>query len=119
MQKLLGLFLLAWAVAFFGSFIAFYLTPARDFGLTSGWNKIAVLMSWQLAATFLALCCLVFRWTTTNTRRRRLAAVPAVCTGLFALTLGALMIWFNLQSSGPEIPVPTSSEKPPAPATDG
>jgi len=115
MPKLLALFLLGWAIAFFGSFIMFYLTPARDFGLAAGWNKVTVFMGWQMVATVLALACLAMRWTSRDTVTRRFAVIPSVALGVMLVALAALVFWANMDRGAP-----TSAPSKPvtAPAVD-
>jgi hypothetical protein len=117
MQKLLMLFLLAWAVAFFGSFVAFLLTPGRDFGLSAGWNKISVFMGWQLVAVVLALVCMVMRWSTSDPRLKRLAAIPAVAVGLLMSVAAVVLFWGNIQQAPPYDAQPPGPVT--APATEG
>ena len=119
MQKLLTVLLLGWAVAFFGSFIAFYLAPARDFGMSAGWNKVTVFMGWQFVAVFLALCSLVLRWSTRNVRIKRLAAIPAMATSVLLLVAAAVLFWSNTQRTPPEGAQPSMPVTTPAPAVDG
>ncbi|MDF0600764.1 hypothetical protein P1J78_08480 [Psychromarinibacter sp. C21-152] len=108
--------LLAWVVAFFGAFIAFYLTPAKDFGLARGWNKVGVFMAWQAAATLLALLTAIFAWgLPRRTGLRRAGFVPVAVLGLSALALAGLLVWVNLSDPRPEPAAPPSSAPAPAP----
>ena len=59
-RTLTMVFLALWLIAFAGAFLAFWLTPARDFGLTAGLNRISTFLGWQAVAGFLA----VLAWTT-------------------------------------------------------
>ncbi|KMW59841.1 hypothetical protein AIOL_004825 [Candidatus Rhodobacter oscarellae] len=99
MRNFLIALLVFWVVAFFGSFIAFYVTPSQDLGFTAGWNKLGVFITWQGVATGLAVLCLFLRWTTSDARLRRWAAMPAIGIGILVLGLGGLLLWANLQHS--------------------
>ena len=90
--------IVAWAVAFFGSFAAFYLTPAKDFGLTAGLNKVSIFFGWQFAAILLALLCLGVRprvpepvWL------RRMALAPAFALLLMVVAIAGLFAWATIQ----------------------
>lgn len=117
MQKLLVVFLLGWAVAFFGSFVAFYLTPGRDFGLSAGWNRVTVFMGWQLVAVVLALVCMFLRWSTSDPRLKRLAAIPAVAVGILVSVAAVVIFWGNIQRSPPDGTPPSGAAT--VPAVDG
>ena len=107
-----------WAIAFFGSFLAFYLTPSRDFGLAAGWNRVSVLMQWQMVATGLAVMSLVARRTANSTGLRRLALVPVGGVLLIALAIGALVIFASMPVE--YVPEPGGPAKPvTAPAASG
>ena len=108
----------AWAVAFFGSFLAFYLTPSRDFGLAAGWNRVSVLMQWQMVATGLAVASVVARRTGESVAMRRLALVPVGGVVLIALAIGALILFANMRVD--YVPDPDAPAKPvTAPAESG
>lgn len=117
------LLLLAWVVAFFGAFIAFYLTPAKDFGLSRGWNKVGVFMAWQSVAALLALLTVIFaRALPKRTGLRRAGHLPVAVLGLSILALGGLLLWANLQRPPPGAsdPRPTTEPAPAAePVPDG
>ena len=100
----------AWAVAFFGSFLAFYLTPAKDFGLAAGWNKVGVLIRWQGVATILAIACLIARGRSRERRQRMLALVPVGGVVLILLAVGGLVIFANMAVEPP-------AQMPPKPVT--
>ena len=119
MQKLLTVLLLGWGIAFFGSFIAFYLTPARDFGLSGGWNKMTVFMGWQFVAVVLALCSMVLRWSTGNPRLKRLAAIPAMATSVLLTVAAVALFWSNTRQIAPEGEQPPGPVTAPAPTVDG
>ncbi len=108
----------AWGVAFLGSFAAFYLTPARDFGLSAGWNRVSVYMGWQMAATGLAVVCLALaQWLPRGSGLRRLALVPAGATVLLAVTITALTIFASPARAPSDLP-PDRPVTQPAPATN-
>ncbi len=111
MPKLLTILLIGWTVAFFGPFVALWPTPTTDFGLAA-WNKVGVFMGWHAAALVLTCACLGVRWTSSDPRIRRLAAIPAVVVGLLALVIGALLVWGSLQRTPSEGVAP-----PPMPVT--
>ncbi len=111
-RLLVRLLLLCWAVAFFGAFLAFYLTPARDFGLTQGWNKVGIFMIWQgVAAVFAVITAIVSRSLLKGTGLRRAGLIPLGVLGLSLLGLAALILWAGMDRPQPEIP-------PPGPATE-
>ncbi|MEL7114518.1 MAG: hypothetical protein AAGP08_02830 [Pseudomonadota bacterium] len=107
--------LVLWAIAFFGSFIAFYVTPADDFGLAAGWNKVGVFMVWQAIATVLAVMCLVFRWATDERRLRIWSVVPAASFALLVVGLGGLILWATAQGARPPPVTDTPPVAVPAP----
>lgn len=111
MPRMLAILLLGWAIAFFGSFLAFYLTPARDFGLSAGWNKVGIFMQWQAVATGLALGCLAVRWTSKDKITRRFAALPSVALGVMLAALAAVLLWASFQRTSPD-PGPALPSKP-------
>ena len=96
MRSVLILLLILWSLAFFGSFIAFYLTPATDFGFTAGANKVMTFVAFQAVGLVLAIICLVLRWQTDVTALRRWATVPAIGTGLIVFGFGVLLFWASL-----------------------
>jgi hypothetical protein len=107
-----------WGLAFFGSFVVSAMTPARDFGLSQGWNKVGVFMGWQVAATALAFVSLVMaRYLIPGSGLRRLAMVPAALTALLAVTVAALTLYSGMTrppaGAGPDRPV-TQTAPPPA-----
>ncbi len=116
------LVLLAWAVAFFGAFLAFWLTPARDFGLSRGWNKIGVFMSWQGVAALLAvLAAIVSRALPKGTALRRAGWLPLAVLVLSVAALAALLTWANMDRTPPDSLPPKATTAPaaePAPAVD-
>jgi len=118
MPRLLALLLLGWAIAFFGSFMAFYFTPAKDFGLAAGWNKVSVFMGWQAVATVLALFCLVMRWSSKDKITRRLAVIPTFALALMLVALAGLIFWANLQRTSPDPQPPVPTRPVTAPAAD-
>ncbi len=113
------IFLIAWAIAFVGSFVAFALTPAKDFGLSAGWNKIGVFMGWQLVAMVLAF----FAGTTSRKVEpgrtlRWLGVLPVSVFGLMALAVIALLLWSNWSKPAPEgLPTPGAPVTVPAPTS--
>ena len=96
MKPVLVALIIAWAVAFFGSFMVFYLTPASDFGFTRGMNKVEGFMIWQSVAAGLAVVCLVLRWNATDSTLRKWAAVPAIALGAMLIGFAALFVWVSL-----------------------
>ena len=112
-------------MAFFGSFVAFYLTPAKDFGLAAGWNKVGVFMGWQAAAALLALLCAILsRPLQRGTGLRRAGLVPLAVLAAMGLALAALIWWSGLDRTPSDAaappPKPTAPvAEPAAPATDG
>ncbi|MDJ0628002.1 MAG: hypothetical protein QNJ44_07050 [Rhodobacter sp.] len=121
MGKPVWIFLAAWAVAFVGSFAAFVLTPATDFGLAAGWNKVGVFMGWQSVAGALAVVTAVAsRRVPRGTRLRWLGLVPLAALLLLLAAFGALVLWANLQRSAPVGAPPAAPVTAPAPvAPDG
>jgi len=94
----------AWALTFLGSFVAFYLTPVRDFSLSAGWNKVSVFMAWQLVATALAFGCLALaRWLPKGSLLQRLSLVPAVATAALAVAIAALSVYASMSRTPPEL----------------
>ena len=94
--------LAAWAVAFFGAFVAFFVTPADDFGLAAGWNKVGVFMVWQAAAAVLAILVAVFsRSVPKGQLLRRLGLVPVGLLVLGVLAIVALILWANFSRPPP------------------
>lgn len=93
MRTVLILTVSLWAVAFFGSFVAFYLVPADDFGFTAGANKALAFTAGQAIAFVLTVMSLFMRWSTEDTTLRRWAAVPALGTGLLIVAFAGLFFW--------------------------
>lgn len=106
-ERIVWLVLLAWAVAFFGAFAAFWLTPSRDFGLAAGWNKVGVFMTWQGVAALLAvLAAIVSRTLPRGTALRRAGWMPLGVLGLSLAALTLLIYWANMQRTDPDLPPP-------------
>ena len=98
---IIPLLVAAWAVAFFGSFLALYLVPATDFGLTAGWNKVGLLMRWQGVATILAILCLIARARSKDRLLRKLALVPVGGVILILLAAAGLVLFAGMQPAPP------------------
>jgi len=90
---MLILLLVLWALAFFGSFVAFYLVPPSDFGFTAGANRVLVFVAGQAIAVLLALICLGLRWSVDDAALKRWAALPSVAFALLVLGFGLLFFW--------------------------
>ncbi len=113
MNRILLIILAAWTVAFLGAFVAFWLTPATDFGLAAGWNKVGVFMGWQGVAAVLAiLAAVVSRSVPRGLRLRWLGLVPMGFLLLLAAGIAALIIWANMQRPPPEGAVPSATTAP-------
>ena len=113
MPRLLAILLLGWAIAVFGSFLAFFLTPAKDFGLTAGLNKVTVFMGWQAVATVLSFASLAMRWSSRDKITRRFAAIPALALAVMLMAFAALLFWANMKTA----PLDTTTPLPPKPVT--
>lgn len=124
-KRLTGLLLVAWLVAFVGAFVAFAVTPAKDFGLAAGWNKVGVFMGWQAAAGAIALiCAMASRRVAQGSRLRWLGLVPLGALALLIAAVLALIIWANFSRPGPlppppDTPATTVPAKPVSPSADG
>ena len=115
MRTILFVLLTAWAIAFFGSFIMFFVAPDKGVGLDAGLNRLSQFMIWQGIATVLAVMCLVVRWSGTDEINRRMAAIPALGFGVLVLGLGGLFLWACLNSvdpSGAYVPPKQPTEVP-------
>ena len=97
MRNLLFGLLLVWAIAFFGSFVVYYVTPAKDFGFTAGANRLTAFMAWQAVATVIALVCLIIRWNTKERQLRLLAAIPSSALAVLFSAVTLLIFWTYLQ----------------------
>lgn len=86
--------ILAWLIAFLGSFLGFWLTPAKDFGLSAGWNKVGVWMGWQAAALTLAAVsfCLGFQFEKGDVLRKRSKWPIFTMVGFLILGVAAAFI---------------------------
>ena len=112
-NTLTALVLLGWIVAFFGAFAAFYFTPAKDFGLAAGWNKVSVFIGWQAAAAVLALICAVLsRGVPLGHRMRWIGLIPVAVMTLLVAAIAAFVFWASSSRTSPD-PGP-----PPKPATE-
>lgn len=91
-RTLTYLVIAAWLAAFIGSFLAFWLTPAQDFGLSAGWNKVGVWMTWQGAALTFAAASFVlgFQFEKTDVLRRRTKWPVFVMIGFLILGVAAM-----------------------------
>ena len=118
MRKILGILLLAWAVAFVGSFIVFWLAPAKWPGLQAGIDRITIFFGWQAVATVLAFACLTVRWSTSHTWMRRLAAVPAIAVSVLMSALAVLFFWASVQRTAPDAAPPSKPATVTVPVTD-
>ncbi len=113
MNRIFLIILAAWTVAFLGAFVAFWLTPASDFGLAAGWNKVGVFMRWQGVAAVLAiLAAVVSRSVPKGERLRWLGLVPVGFLLLLAAGVAALIVWANMQRTPPEGAVPSAVTAP-------
>ncbi|MDJ0826486.1 MAG: hypothetical protein QNJ16_13365 [Rhodobacter sp.] len=111
-ERITWVLLIAWALAFGGAFVAFAVTPAKDFGLAAGWNKVSVFMGWQLGAAVLAILCgAASRRVPPGRPIRWLGLMPLVGFLLLAAAILALVLWANLQRPSPV------SAPPPGPVT--
>ncbi|WP_172299584.1 hypothetical protein [Pseudoruegeria sp. HB172150] len=114
-RRMVPLLLFAWAIAYLGSFLAFYVTPENDFGFTAGWNRIGVFVVWQFVATVMAALTAVFsRSLPRRDPMRNLALLPIGVLGLSAASLATLFIWVSLSqpAAGPApdlTPAPVAS----------
>lgn len=109
--------LLAWAIAFFGSFAAFALTPSKDFGLSAGWNKVGVWMTWQAFAFAFALSSFVvgFQFEKGSVLRRRSKWPVRLTIGFIVLAIAAGFIGtalMNDDNSSPSVPSRPATEAP-------
>ncbi len=119
MNRLLLIILAAWTVAFLGAFVAFWITPATDFGLAAGWNKVGVFMGWQgVAAVLAVLAAVVSRSVPRGERLRWLGLVPMGFLLLLVAGVVALIVWANMQRPPPEGPVPSETTAPRAVTPD-
>ena len=121
-ERVTQLFLLGWLVAFAGSFIAFALTPSRDFGLAAGWNRVSVFMGWQVFAMLTAFGAgVASRRVRKGKPLRWIGVVPVGIFTLMALAVVALILWANLQRPAPDTGAPltpTPTRPVTAPAVD-
>ena len=106
------LFTALWAVAFLGAFVAFALTPARDFGFTAGMNRVTVFLGGQVVASALAIpAAIAARRLPKGAGLRWLALVPIWMVGALAALVAALIVWAALQRP------PAGTAPPPGPVT--
>lgn len=94
-------FLAAWLIAFAGSFVAFYFTPSRDFGLSGGFNRIGVWLAWQTAAVvFACIAAVIGNDYSKGSALRRLSRTPFyIMLGLILLgILGAFLMNYSSRS---------------------
>ena len=109
---------LGWAVAFFGAFVAFYVTPADDFGLAAGWNKVGVFMGRLGAAGALAgMTTPAALRAPRGARLRWLGWIPAAALLLLLVAFTALILWANFQRTPPEGGPPPGPVTAPAPVS--
>ena len=114
MNRILLILLAAWTVAFLGAFLAFYLTPASDFGLAAGWNKVGVFMGWQGVAAVLAiLAAVASRAVPKGERLRWIGLVPVGFLILLVAGVVGLIVWANMQRPPAEGAVPAATSTAP------
>ena len=103
----------AWTVAFLGAFVAFFVTPASDFGLAAGWNKVGVFMGWQAVAAVLAILAgVASRAVPRGQRLRWIGLVPLGFLLLLVTGFAALIVYGNMQRSAPVGAVPAAVTAP-------
>lgn len=114
-RTLTMVFLALWLIAFAGAFLAFWLTPARDFGLTAGLNRVSTFFGWQVVAGLMA----VLAWTTGSrlekgTGLRRLSRVPFALFAALVAAILVLILYVNFSKPDPAAPPPPSPVTQPA-----
>lgn len=116
MTLALRVLLLAWAVAFIGSFVAFRLTASDEVGLAAGLNKVGMFLGWQAVAGALALlAALSTRHVPRGSRLRWLGLAPLGVLLLLLVAFAALVGWANLQRSAHDVPAPSQVAVPAKP----
>jgi hypothetical protein len=111
LRFVLPVLVVCWAAAFVGSFLAFWLTASGSVGLDAALSRVGSFLGWQAFALVLAVVCIGFRWKTTDPKRRMLAAVPAMGTGVMMIAMVGLTFWANLRHQQ------ASPTPPPGPVT--
>jgi hypothetical protein len=100
MRAVLILTMILWAVAFFGSFVAFYLLPPQALGFADGAGKVMAFAVSQIVSAALALLCLMLRWGSADAQLKRWALVPSLGVGLVLVGFAGLYIAASAQSTG-------------------
>ncbi|NDR55970.1 hypothetical protein [Aliiruegeria sabulilitoris] len=91
--------LVFWAIAFFGSFVVFALTPSTDMGFTAGVNRVLAFLGWQAAAGTFALVGWVVRASLRpGSTLRKLLLVPVGLLGVLIAGVAALVFWASSQA---------------------
>jgi hypothetical protein len=108
-----------WFAAFAGSFLVFWITPAKDFGLTASLNRVGVFTGWQAAAGVVA----VITWGAGSrldkgTGLRQLSRVPFAIFAALIIAVIALVLFVGLTKPDPADPGPAAPVTQPAPSVD-
>ncbi len=108
--------LVFWAIAFFGSFIVFAVTPSTGTGVTAGVNRVLAFLGWQATAGTFALVGWVVRASLRpRSRLRKLLLVPVGLLGVLVAAVGALVFWASSQAPEGLEPDPIQTEQGTAP----
>lgn len=110
MNKTIKLSFSFWAIVFIGAFVAFAVTPAEDFGLSRGWNKVGVFMKWQFLATAIAIFTFFAGWSAPKgSGLKWLSRIPI----LFVLLLVCAFAATVVISNAPPVQTDTPPANPP------
>ncbi|SDJ88130.1 hypothetical protein [Aliiruegeria lutimaris] len=91
--------LVFWAIAFFGSFVVFAITPSTDMGFTTGVNRVLAFLGWQAAAGTFALVGWVVRASLRpGSTLRKMLLLPVGLLGVLVAGVAALVFWASSQA---------------------
>ncbi len=100
-QTIAKLLFVVWGGLFIASFVMFAITPAKDFGLTAGYNRVEVFFRWQIAAGVVGIIVwLMGKNFSAGTFWRWMCRIPIIAAAL--LLIGLIALIAGLSFSKPE-----------------
>lgn len=106
-RTVVWLLVLAWAAAWAGSFVAFWLTDPTGDSFTRGLNRLMAFLAWQLGAGFLGgLVWMAGRGLEKSTLVRWLLRLPVILALLLFGALAVTVLYARLAKPPPTDYVP-------------
>jgi len=96
------LLFVVWGGLFIASFVMFTITPAKDFGLTAGYNRFEVFFRWQIAAGVVGIIVwLMGKNFNAGTFWRWMCRIPIIAAALLLIGLMALIAFLSFSKPEP------------------